>query len=940
MYLIVAEKNISARRIAEILGEGKKITEHKDAGVSTYSFGDITTVGLRGHVVEIDFEPGYQNWRSEEYTPRSLIDAKTIKVPTEKKIVSLLQKLARTADRVTIATDFDTEGELIGKETFELIRAVNAKVPVDRARFSAITKGELQHAFANTTELDFALAAAGEARQSIDLMWGASLTRFISLAARRGGQNILSVGRVQSPTLGMIVDREKEIEAFVPEKYWQLALDTEKSGERIEARHTHGRFHDKVSAERARDRTKEPLLVTDVKEGTKQDHAPSPFDTTTYIVAAARLGFSAANAMRIAEDLYMNGFISYPRTDNTVYPASLDIEGILKTLRTSPFRQDVEWVLANRRPVPTRGKKSTTDHPPIHPTGTATREQLGEDAFRIYELILRRFLATLAPDASWKTLKILFVAGGEEYTTTGGQLLEPGWHAVYPFSEAKEVILPVFSTGEELPVKKVSLDEKETQPPARYTQSKLIQRMEELGLGTKSTRHEVIAKLVSRKYVEGNPLRPTLVGRVVTESLEQHADTVTRPDMTQTIEAHMQQIKESKRTREDVIRESRTMLHKAFDQLEANEQVIGDDIRNRTAEEMNLGKCPVCGGMLAIKHLRGNTQFIGCSRYPDCSFNIGLPMAQWGFAVRTDDICEKHQLNFVRLVRKGARPWDIGCPLCHHIDSNRESLSEMPSMTPALAENILRHHIYTAAELARCVPEDLTEKLGIPAADAGRLVSEAGIQLEKLRRRSECRKFLRNRLIPRKGRSYAKIMDCLKAQGITELAGLAHAEAAALKKAGIGDAEAGQVLTEAKNVYYGQVLRGMGIPAVSLKKYLSAGFSTPEAFCELAPETLSERTGMSLGTVQKHVALVCKALNKPVPKKVSKLQTEKGRKELLTIKGLGEEVAEKLILTGVTDGKSLLAADPGVVAKNTGIPEQKIRNYQSLFRKKKDIIQL
>lgn len=940
MHLIVAEKNISARRIAEILGEGKKITEHKDAGVSTYSFGDITTVGLRGHVVEIDFEPGYQNWRSEEYTPRSLIDARTIKVPTEKKIVSLLQKLARRADRITIATDFDTEGELIGKEAFELVRAVNTKVPVDRARFSAITKGELQHAFSHTTELDFALAAAGEARQSIDLMWGASLTRFISLAARRGGQNILSVGRVQSPTLSMIVDREKEIEAFLPEKYWQLALDTEKSGERIEARHTHGRFHDKAEAEGARDRTQEPLAVTDVKEGTKQDRAPSPFDTTTYIVAAARLGFSAANAMRIAEDLYMNGFISYPRTDNTVYPATLDIDGILKTLKNSPFKKDVEWVLAHRRAVPTRGKKSTTDHPPIHPTGAATRELLGDDAFRIYELVLRRFLATLAPDANWKTLKILFVAGGEEYTTTGGQLIEPGWHTVYPFSEAKETVLPVFTPGEKLPVKKVTLDEKETQPPARYTQSKLIQRMEELGLGTKSTRHEVIAKLVSRKYVEGNPLHPTLVGRVVTESLEQHADTVTRPDMTQKIEAHMQQIKESKRTREDVIRESREMLHKAFDQLEANEQVIGDDIRNRTAEEMNLGKCPVCGGMLAIKHLRGNTQFIGCSHYPDCSFNIGLPMAQWGFAVRTDDICEKHHLNFVRLVRKGARPWDIGCPLCHHIDSNRESLSEIPSMTPALAETILKHHIYTVAELARSVPENLAHRLSIPGEYAGRLVTEAGTMLEKLRRRSECRKFLRERLIPRKGRSYTKIMDCLKAQGITELEGLARAEPSVLKTAGIGDDEAGQVLTDARNVYYGQVLRGMGIPAVSLKKYLAAGFSTPDAFCELTPETLSERTGMSLGTVQKHVALVCKALDKPAPKKVTKPQTGKGRKELLTIKGVTESVAEKLVLAGITDGKSLMAADPRAVSKDTGIPEQKIRDYQALFRKKREIIQL
>ncbi len=263
------------------------------------------------------------------------------------------------------------------------------------------------------------------------------------------------------------------------------------------------------------------------------------------------------------------------------------------------------------------------------------------------------------------------------------------------------MILPEFVTGEHLPIKKVTLDEKETQPPARFTQSKLILMMEELGLGTKSTRHEVIAKLVSRKYVEGTPLRPTLVGMAVIESLEQHADMITKPDMTQTLESHMQQIKENNRTREDVIRESQKMLHLAFDQLEANEQVIGEDIRGRTAEEMNLGKCPACGGTIAIKHMRGNSQFIGCSRYPECTFNIGLPNAQWGFAVRTDDICEKHHLHSVRLVRKGARPWDIGCPLCHHINSNKESLAEIPSMTDVLATKIQAKHVYTVAEIAR-----------------------------------------------------------------------------------------------------------------------------------------------------------------------------------------------------------------------------------------------
>ena len=721
-----------------------------------------------------------------------------------------------------------------------------------------------------------------------------------------------------------------------------LSLDTEKNGERIEARHTHGRFHEKGEAELARDRTKAPLAVTDVKFGEKQDRAPSPFDTTTYIVAAARLGFSAANAMRVAEDLYMNGFISYPRTDNTVYPSSLDIEGILKTIRASPFKKDVEWVMANRRAVPTRGKKSSTDHPPIHPTGPATREALGDDAFRIYELVLRRFLATLSPDARWKTLKVLFDAGGEEYTATGGQLIEPGWHAVYPYSEAQETILPPFTVGEHLPVKKVTLDEKETQPPARYTQSKLIQRMEELGLGTKSTRHEVIAKLVSRKYVEGTPLRPTLVGRVVTESLEQHADMITRPDMTQTIEAHMQQIKESKRTREDVIRESRQMLHRAFDQLEANEAVIGDDIRGRTAEEMNLGKCPACGGMLAIKHLRGNTQFIGCSRYPECTFNIGLPMAQWGFAVRTDEVCDKHHLNYVRLVRKGARPWDIGCPLCHHISSNMESLAEIPSLDEHLAQKLQACHIYTVAELAHSTPETLAQRLEIPPETAQTLIAEAGSVLAKLRRRSECRKFMRDHLIPRKGRSYAKILTSLKTAGITELSGLAHADVAMLKAAGIGEAESEEILAQARITYYGQVLREIGIPAVSLKKYVAAGITSPEAFCSHTVDVLSKRTGMSSGTVQKHVDLVCTYLKKPVPKKVSKIQVERGKKELLKIKGIDAAVIGRLAPAGIINASALLEADADTVAAQTGIPAHKIREYQAAIQRKRDtaIIQL
>ena len=932
MHLIVAEKNISAHRIAAILAGKEKLLVSRDAGVPVYRFNECAAIGLRGHVVEIDFEEGYTDWRSKEKTPRSLIDAGTIKVPTEKKIVLLLQKLSRSADRVTIATDYDTEGELIGKEAFELIRQVNPGVSVDRARFSAITPDEIRHAFGATTAIDFDLAAAGEARQVIDLMWGASLTRFISLAARRGGANILSVGRVQSPTLAMIVDREKEIEAFVSQMYWELSLLTEKDGEVVQARHQTARFCEKAAAVAARDRTTEPLVVTDVKEGNKTERAPVPFDTTGFIVASARLGFSAARAMRVAEDLYMNGYISYPRTDNTVYPTSLDLTGILRTLRPTEFEQEIDWVMANRRPVPTRGKKSSTDHPPIHPASAATRQSLGDERWKIYELVVRRFLATLSPDARWRTMKVTFDAGGEPFAATGGQLIEPGWRRVYPYSSAKEYLLPAMTAGERLPLREVSLEEKETQPPPRYSQSKLIQHMEEQGLGTKSTRHEVIQKLISRKYVEGNPLRPTLVGRAVTESLENHADTITRPAMTRTLEEHMQQIKEKMRSGKDVVSESRGMLHAVFDQLEAHCHEIGNEIMEQTAEELILGPCPVCSRDLRIRHLRNQTQFIGCSNYPECSFNIGLPMAMWGRALRTDSICQIHGLHHVRLVRKGSRPWEIGCPLCHHIESNREALSLVPSMTPGFQQALTSAHIYTISELAHA--ENLGEILGISPGEAGKIREEAGGVLALLRRRSECRKLVRRMLAPKKGRSPAKIIKKLQEAGINDIAALGQADPALLKKVGIMDSEAESLLLEAQMVENDRVLRAAGIPAASIRKYLGAGIVSPDDLLSIPPASLAERTGLSLATVQRHVDMMARSRGETPPPRYTKAQVRKGEKELRSVPGLTSTALGKLRDAGVINGTFLLAGDPGALAGRTGIPEEKIRNFQAVLRER------
>ena len=927
MHLIIAEKNIAANRIAQILAGNEKISQKKEGGVNLYQFGETSTIGLRGHVVEIDFVEGYTNWRSETHPPRSLIDAGILKRPTEPAIVKLVQKLSRKADRVTIATDFDTEGELIGKEAYELVRAVNTKVHVDRARFSAITKEEITRAFTEASDLDFDLAAAGEARQIVDLLWGASLTRFISLAARRGGANILSVGRVQSPTLAMIVDREREIEAFIPEPYWEISLDTEKGNEPFSARHINGKFTDKNQAETAYQATKKPLTVIDVKEGTRTDRAPTPFDTTGFIVAASRLGLSAANAMRIAEDLYMNGYISYPRTDNTIYPPSLNLESILETLEKSPFAKEVAWVRKNRRKTPTQGKKSSTDHPPIHPAGAATPEELGEN-WKVYELIVRRFLATLSPDAEWLTMKINLTAKTEGYTSTGSRLKDAGWRTVYTYSDAKDTILPVVKPGEELPIKAVNLEEKQTQPPPRYSQSKLIQVMEELGLGTKSTRHEVIQKLMGRKYIEGNPLRPTLVGRAVTESLESHASGITSPEMTSTLESAMEKIKVKKQSRDIVIADSRGMLHKVFDSLEPNSELIGREIMDQTDEELTIGPCPVCGKDLRIRR-KGVSQFIGCTGYPDCTFNISLPSSMWGGAVRTKAVCEIHHLNHVSLIAKGARPWEMGCPLCQLITQQKDIFAMIPSMTDEIREKLIDAKIYSAFELGKMEPAALVKTTGITKKLADTLIRDTTSVMALLKQRSECKKFMKQFVPPKRGRSHTKVMTAFVACGINSIEDVSRGSIENLKKAGLTEEEATSLKNESILLVSKNRLKEIGIPAATLKKYQEAGFTGPEELVSVHPAYVSLMTGVSIETVFRHISLIAEALHTGTPVKISKKQLEKGREELLQLKGAGENTLRQFYLAGIVDRKTLISANPDRAAKISGLSKEKIKQFQT-----------
>lgn len=658
--LIISEKNHAARRIALILSDNTQ-KSRSVAGTPVLQFSkgedDYSVLGLRGHIVMLDYPDKFNDW--DAVPPRELVYAKPEKKvdPSARKIMSALRDLVTQTDEVIIATDFDREGELIGVEALELAKT-NARIR--RAKFSALTKGEIERAFSELADLDYKLASAAETRQLIDLAWGAALTRFISLASGQLGKEFLSVGRVQSPTLALIVDREREVEAFQATPYWLVTADLKKDAE-FKAAHKNGRFVDKELASSALSKAKQAKTATvkEVKGTDNNEWAPVPFSTTLFLMEANKLGLSAAQAMKVAEDLYTDGYLSYPRTDNTVYPPSLSLRNILEKLRKSEFSKEAEEILSQETLRPSRGKKSTTDHPPIHPVEAATKGELKGHHWSVYELVTRRFLATLAPPCKSKTTVVETDIGGEPFTSEGYLIVEPGWRKYYPYYRANETKLPLMAQGDVVEVLRVASTEKKTTPPDRYSQGSLIKKMEDMGLGTKSTRHETIQKLFDRKFVEGaRMIEPTESGVAVVSALEKHANDITKVKMTSHLETDMDLIAAGELQQAEVVEESQAMLDDIMEVLEKHKKEIGDDIRKALREQHTLGACPKCGTgqMLQIRLKTGST-FAGCSNYPQCRNTYPLPTGM--LIVSTGEKCSACGAPRVKMIAKGQAPITI-----------------------------------------------------------------------------------------------------------------------------------------------------------------------------------------------------------------------------------------------------------------------------------------
>ena len=739
-HLIITEKETAAKRIAAILSEDKvKKVRYPKLGIETYEFtyNDNQTVvmGLSGHVVGIDFPNQYNNWQKN--ASRDLIDAEIVPITTNKKIVTALKVLGKNADLVTVATDYDREGELIGVEALSLVQSVNPDVKFNRALYSAITPKDIKHAFDNLTTVNFNLADAGHAREVIDLVWGASLTRYISLCAGRLGKLFLSVGRVQSPTLALIVEREKEREVFVPVEYWEIeaVLETKDKESFVSEYHTN-RIYEKEIAERVFSKVVVggDAKVKTVEAKKRKEKPPIPFNTTEFYVAANAIGISVNNAKRMYQTLYEAGYLSYPRTDSTIYPESLELRSLIEMFLGTEFDAYAKKLLqiADTSGLkPTQGKKDDPAHPPIHPVASAKPSDMKEDEWKIYELVVRRFFATFAGEAEWDTLKVEIDIHGEDFKSNGSLLTEAGWRWYYPYNKPEDRTLPPLAEGALLKVTHKELFDKETQPPSRYGQGRLIRVMDDMGIGTKATRADIINKLVSRYYIHGNPLQPTNMAYSVIDTLEQYAPTIVKPDMTKQLETDMDQISDGLISEAGVLKESREMLNSIFDELEKNHEEIGRSLQSGLREDRIVGKCQLCGSDLLIRKSKKGSRFIGCGGYPECSFSLPLPRT--GQVVVTDKTCDDHSLSKIKIITEGKRPWELGCPQCnfHEWQKKVEEDEKNGIVAETSAERAKRMKKEREAAKAEREakaqnPEELSDIKGLGAASLQKL-NDAGI---------------------------------------------------------------------------------------------------------------------------------------------------------------------------------------------------------------------
>lgn len=617
-------------------------------------------------------------------------------IEKNKKHVIAIVAAMKKADALYLATDPDREGEAISWHIYCILEEKKAlkDKPVHRVVFHEITRAAVKAAVDNPREISMELVNAQQARRALDYLVGFNLSPLLWRKIRRG----LSAGRVQSPALRMIVEREEDIEKFVSQEYWDLHADvitnqlpftakltTYQSNKLEQFSITNVDYAEEVK-QKILKAAKGKLKVIKVEKKQRKRNPAAPFITSTLQQEAARkLGFTAQRTMRIAQQLYegidagsgATGLISYMRTDSV----NLAQEAMTEIRQFIAERYGKDQIPDEPRLYKTKAKNAQEAHEAIRPTAVSrtpdsVKEFLNPEQFRLYDLIWKRTVACQMIPATIDTVAVDLGAGeGNIFRANGSVITDPGFIQVYQedVDDAKKSdndgdrILPPMTEGEDVELQAVQCNQHFTEPPPRFSEATLIKALEEYGIGRPSTYAAIVYTLQHREYVvlETKRFKPTDVGRIVNKFLTQHFTQYVDYDFTARLEDELDSIAGGEKEWKPLLSEFWEPFKRQVD--EVLETVKRSDVTQEALDEA----CPLCGKPLSIRLGRYN-RFIGCTGYPECSYTRGVDEGK--DSAVTPDVVEGRscpQCGNVLQLRTGRYGKFIGCssyPNCKFIE--------------------------------------------------------------------------------------------------------------------------------------------------------------------------------------------------------------------------------------------------------------------------------
>ena len=676
--LIIAEKPDAAVKIAGALDDKGRSFDKKSQYFDITRNGErIIVVPASGHLYSIAQIRGGRNFYpvfNYQWFPKHRVEKRAQKTA---QIIETIKQLSGDANNLINATDFDIEGSLIGYNILKYACS-SQEIHAKRMKFSTLTDEELVRSFNNLLpSLDFDLAEAGRTRHEVDWLYGINLSRALTLSVvKRGkGYTTLSVGRVQGPTLKLVVEREAEIQTFMPSPFWQINATVEIAGKEYSAYFELDRLHSKNAADEVVKKCSGKLgSIASIDEKELRSFPPEPFDLGSLQREAYRFfGYTPRRTLDIAERLYLDAAISYPRTSSQKLPPTIGYYSVLQGLSRIPRFERLAHILLDGRVLkPKEGKKDDPAHPAIYPTGKIPSERLADGA-KLYHLIAKRFMAAFGSPFVKIATKISISCEGYKFTILGKRVKDAGWAIFYqPYAEVEEFVLPKVSMGQRVLFKKVESLTKFTEPPPRYNPASLLREMEDLNIGTKATRADIIDTLYKRGYILQERITPTNLGFGVAETLSKYCPEVCSVELTRHLEEKMALIERREETRNSILEEYCENLLKILSHFQGKEVEVGERlsyaIQIEKHRERTVGVCPACKtGFLIITRSRiSGKQFIGCTNFFKNACTQAFPLPQTATVHATGKLCNVCGYPTLLLRWRNKRPFrsciNMNCP--------------------------------------------------------------------------------------------------------------------------------------------------------------------------------------------------------------------------------------------------------------------------------------